>query len=508
MPTQLQQIQSEILKRFRPSAVEGKASGALPQPVGMPSSGTSLPQPVGEPTGGGALKQSVFAPPQQQTNGQVLTPTNQAAITRPRNVFAPPLHDIRERQLAEPLTTNTEVPDNPLAMRGTQPNVELTPQINDEPFGTRERRTQPRDYVADDSQYLRDLEAQPRNWKDKGVDALRALNSVWGSNPKAYTPTKREREIGDTEQRLGRELTVNKTQSEITSRDMVPIAVPDGQGGFIQTTVPRNKVASTLQGNERLQQGSDRIAARANKPIYKTDAQGRIVKITPQKDAPDKVETVSKVVKTKVPHTVWADGRLKLWNSETGQFDDAKDTNNKEIDDTIRTPVKVEIAGQTFTVSPNAAAMATATGERFNITEDRAERAETRRDTSDTQDRAAKAAGLVGDITRAREAMAAAKTALAKDSGDTKAQRAFDEARTFGLSKAKELNDGYGDLYKAGEGSEGTPFYEARSSGQQTQSARPKGTWNPRKFAQAYRAKHGHNPTQAEIDAYAAAANQ
>lgn len=142
------------------------------------------------------------------TGVQTLTPRNREAITRPRSVFAPP----------SPQPTQTQQPYNPMAVLAPdqQPTFDGKPifaeQVNGEPFGSRDRRTQPRDFVADDEQYLRDLENKPRGWKDTTVDVLRALNSVWGSNPKAMTPTKREREIAETQQRLGRGLTIDKAQ--------------------------------------------------------------------------------------------------------------------------------------------------------------------------------------------------------------------------------------------------------------------------------------------------------
>lgn len=406
---------------------------------------------------------SVFAPPVAQPSDQTLTPTNQAAITRQRSVFAPPQQSQSSLAAEPPQPSGRNIFSPPANVDSSQapPAINgesiLAPQVNGEPFGARPRRVEPRDYVADDSAYLRDLERVPRNKKDIFIDGLRALNQGFGSNKNVFTPTAREREIAETRQRLGTGLEAAKTQAQIANAGMVPVQTTDGR----TIMIPRAKVGDWEIRQRTADQNQQKINAAANKAVYKMDAQGRIIKIIPQAGGPDKVETVSKAVKTKIPHTVWADGKLKIWNSETAQFDDAKDTNDQEITDTIRTPVKVNIAGQTFTISPNTAALATATGERFAITDDRAERGEARTDTKDSQARIAKAAGLVGDITRARTQMADAKAKLAKNPGDTDAEADYDNARTFGLSKAKELNDGYSDLYKAGEGSEGTPFYES-----------------------------------------------
>lgn len=445
--SKLTEIQDELRRRFQRPQDEGKMpgvpSGALPQPINDPMGGTPLPRPVDAPSGGAALgtrPRSVFAPP-PQPNGQVSPPADPSATTRQRSVFAPP-------------------PASEPANEGFG--------SSGEPFSsTRDRRAQPRDYIADDTQYLRDLNNQPRTWKDKGVDAIRALNSALGSNPKAFTPTARERQIGETEQRIGQGLEIAQKQAQISNAGMVPVQTADGR----TIMIPRAKVGDWETHRRTADQNQQKIDATSRKPNYFTDAQGRRMKAIPQPDGPDKVETVSDVVRTIIPHTEFIDGRLMERDQETGRYSPAKDEKGNELTDVIKTPVTVVINGKKFRVSPNTAAMATATGERFNITEDRAERGETRQVEANLQNRTAKAADLVGQIEGARTAMATAKNKLRADPGDTKAQRDLDDAKAYGLKAAKELNDGYGDLYKAGEGSEGTPYYEAKGGGAQATGA-------------------------------------
>ncbi|HWT01176.1 MAG TPA: sigma-70 family RNA polymerase sigma factor [Pyrinomonadaceae bacterium] len=104
------------------------------------------------------------------------------------------------------------------------------------------------------------------------------------------------------------------------------------------------------------------------KPIYRTNAQGQIVKITPGAEGEaDRTEVVVSAKRTGAPNTQWADGKLLIFNPESRQYEPAADNQGREITDTLRTPVEFEIAGQRFKVSPNTAAMATATGERAKV---------------------------------------------------------------------------------------------------------------------------------------------
>lgn len=138
--------------------------------------------------------------PQQDGSGQTLTPTNQDTITRPRRVGES--STFRDALARESASTSRPPADESFGSSG-------------EPFRpTRERRTQPRDSIADDEAYLRDLENQPRNWKDKTVDVIRALNTHF-NGPSASPPTKREREIAKAQQRLGIDLEVGQRQAQI-----------------------------------------------------------------------------------------------------------------------------------------------------------------------------------------------------------------------------------------------------------------------------------------------------
>jgi hypothetical protein len=157
---------------------------------------------------------SIFAPPQEPQ----VAPTNQVeANTRARNVFAPP-----------PYTNSEGVTDFRVPKQGE----ELQPVSM-----SRDRRAEPRDYVADDAQYLRDLETKPRKWTDKAVDVLRVANQAFGSNPNIFTPTKREREELKARGMLGQDIAIQKEQTARDMAQMVPIY--DSEGKVIGTAPAR-----------------------------------------------------------------------------------------------------------------------------------------------------------------------------------------------------------------------------------------------------------------------------
>jgi len=75
-------------------------------------------------------------------------------------------------------------------------------------------------------------------------------------NPDLYSKEIEERKtLGDLSTALG----VEKERASIANASMVPISVPDGRGGYIQTMVPQGKAATTLQANEKTRQGQQKI---------------------------------------------------------------------------------------------------------------------------------------------------------------------------------------------------------------------------------------------------------
>lgn len=120
---------------------------------------------------------------------------------------------------------------------------------NDSPTATRDRRTQPRDYIADDQAYLRDLEHHKGPfWKRLAAASIRGGQAATGQEVSPIL-TSRERDIADTTSRLGRDITTARTQQAIEQGQMVPFQLPDGSW----TQVPLKQVG-TLGSRQQNQQ--------------------------------------------------------------------------------------------------------------------------------------------------------------------------------------------------------------------------------------------------------------
>lgn len=84
---------------------------------------------------------------------------------------------------------------------------------------SRPRRTQPRDLVADDAAYLRDLENQPRTKKDKFLDVVRIASQVGlGFDPGRLT-NPRGAKIARARNRLATDLGVEQEQAQTRNYD-------------------------------------------------------------------------------------------------------------------------------------------------------------------------------------------------------------------------------------------------------------------------------------------------
>ena len=184
MSTSLQELLKIAGLLSDPKATRPRRIGdaTLPQPADAPPGGMTLSPPPDAPAGGAAL----------------------AIPPIPVGAQAPP------RPMPEIVPT------------GAPPNLSTDEFANfgssGEPFGsTRQRRTQPRDYLADDLQYARDIERQPRN---KVLDILTGITqgiaSLEGNQPKQpWNFSGRERKLNDVYGRIGKELGAQKEQAQI-----------------------------------------------------------------------------------------------------------------------------------------------------------------------------------------------------------------------------------------------------------------------------------------------------
>lgn len=328
-----------------------------------------------------------------------------------------------------------------------------------EPFGARPRRTQLRDYVADDAQYLRDLQTQPRNWKDKVVDVIDAVSTGFGNKPRT-TMTKRERQIAEAEQRLGTGLTVGQKQNAIQAGQMIPVTLEDGT----VVEVPARSAGNLQSQQQRLRQLADqalerkrvnsarierweRMEARDRKrllaDLYKsggTNDPEQLEYIADQLGIPGALRP--KFIQGQMRDAVDADGNLIQINRQTQEV---LPTGEKSYETTKE-------AGRdrrfnTGQANTDRRAAARGTGARGASTDKTANR---------------RAAVLIGQIDRARSEME-----MADQKGD-KASR--ETARMIGEQAASELN-ALGVGYEAGRGEGGYPYYK-KSAGQTTPASR------------------------------------
>lgn len=386
--------------------------GSLPQPTGAPSGGTPLPQPMDartDPQRAAMEQRNVFQPPNEVQRSAI----SQMGEPPPPMEWNPIKTDPRT---GHPSVSPTAVGDRTeIAIRKRDALDKWRPE------GHRGVGQVLKDVALATAQGIRENPNNP--WA-----AVGAAGAGVGGAFAAPREITRSVELNRANQDVERSLGESRVQSQI-------------EGTKSQQEA---REAAIRAGEERVRQGDDRnklsrekFEAGQRKPIYTKDAQGRAIKIIPQGEGqPDKVEVVSNVTKTKVPHTEWIDGKLKIWNPETGHYDAATDTNGNELSDQIRTPVQVEIAGKTFTVSPNTAAMATATGERFSITEARAERQEGRQETQYSQKRQADAAGRIAIYNNAK--LNAANPDLSPE--------VRKQWENFAVSKRKEIENADGDM--------------------------------------------------------------
>lgn len=434
----------ELRRRFRQTP--GYAGGTLEDQIARQTQ-EGIDR-FGYGGGGVALNQS----PQ----GQVLTPQNQQAITRPRTVIQPTQQPsftgALKRRFQAPTETPTESPNVPFGSTG-------------EAFGSaRPRRVEPRDYISDEAAALRELQVKPRGRRDKIMDVVDAVNAGLGNKPRILG-TRRERALAEAQSRLGTELTLGQKQAAIQQNAMVPFQLPDGTW----TQIPAKSAAtvgSRQQGqqanlslrrqqmeahNQRWDTMGKHEAARDAQALYNSGAAD---------DDDDLRDEIAKRMGlpegTRLPpHTqgqirVDESGNYVLINPRSGVATSAV---RPESARPVGSMQPVLEAGRNRRA---AAAQAGAT-----------QRAGMRGTSTGRPDRttARKAAELVGQIETARKAMAQAEDALARNPNDRDAKETLQSAQRQGEGWATELNAldaGYeaGTGQKSSAGGYAYPYYK------------------------------------------------
>lgn len=179
----------------------------------------------------GILRPRTVPPPQMPVAQLVPVAVPDTLTTRPRRVMVPVRPDapspgsmIRPQRPVEidPVLTHDPRfdPDIPRVRPDIPPNEPFG--SSGEPFGSvRPRRTQPRDYIADDAQYLRDVESAPverSRLKSAGMGLVRGgiVGGLVGlARPELYGEGKRDREITRAREQLGGDLAIQTHQAKM-----------------------------------------------------------------------------------------------------------------------------------------------------------------------------------------------------------------------------------------------------------------------------------------------------
>lgn len=378
----------------------------------------------------------------------------------------------------------------PQALRGgpdlapstpTQPQPSAIPSFRD--ALTRPRRAEPRDFVADNSAYLRGVMNQPRTWKDKVVDIADVVNAVAGGKPRVLR-TQRERDIERARDQLATDFELQKQSLS----QMVPVTLDNGQ----QVMVPA-KQAGTLQSQQqRIKAQNDTIAERRRvnenrkkhwDAMDSRDRKRLIVSLynTGGLNDPEMLEYAA--------DQLGLPGNLRE-KFVAGQMRDAIDDEGNLIQVNRQTNEVTDIGRKSYEITKEAGRERRATAAQSGANY-RAGLRGTGAGAAPRPDRATarRAATLVGQIERARREMEAADA-----KGDNTRR---EQARLMGEQAASELN-ALEAGYEAGPGEKGYPYYKkGAQSGSQ-----PSGQYSGRRISKAnvaeFGRRHGMSPEQAE----------
>jgi hypothetical protein len=205
-------------------------------------------------------------------------PSDPGTAIRPRRVSVDPMaaeQPIGTRGVSAP-------PPNPLrralsedARATEQPTFNgkplLAERLGGEPFGTRDRRTQPRDFAADDEQYLRDLENKPPSKKDRFLQAVRFATVVGtGIDPGGFTNTRGNR-IARARDQLATDLAVGQSRAQTANAESSAYERLSKPPTGLTRIVDEGEYSGVPAGSEIRQEWNGReyvdMIGRDNKPV-------------------------------------------------------------------------------------------------------------------------------------------------------------------------------------------------------------------------------------------------
>lgn len=352
----------------------------------------------------------------------------------------------------------------------------LADQVNGELFGARPRRTQPRDFVADDAQYLRDLEGQPRNWKDKTVDVLDAISVGLGNKPRT-TMTKREREIAQTQQRVARDMALEKHEQG----DLVPVTLQNGE----VVNVPKKSAAALASRQQEIGLRGDTLEARKKRwdSLSSNERRKQIVaeyKAGLLNNDPRALDQAARELN--IPGTLlpaFIQGQMRDAIDDDGNLIEM----NRQTGATVVGPKSYETVKEAGRESRADAGIAS----REKIASMPARQGAGGRGGGVDKTAQRRAATLIGQIERARREME-----YADQKGDANAKR---NAQAVGEQAAAELN-ALGAGYEAGRGEGGYPYYKQKE-GQAQQGGKYSGKRISKANVSIFAQRHNMTPEEA-----------
>jgi hypothetical protein len=152
-----------------------------------------------------------------------------------------------------PLDVGYQRPQSPFIKRLTERNQEsITRPRRVSPFVDRFAEGQTRPRIADptsfDAEHLREIESKPLGLRGKAGLVAQNIATNLGYHP---LQTRRQRDVGEMEGRLGRDIALDKNRVALEQGQMVPFQLPDGTW----TQVPA-KSAAVLASRQQGQQGT------------------------------------------------------------------------------------------------------------------------------------------------------------------------------------------------------------------------------------------------------------
>ena len=368
---------------------------------------------------------------------------------------------------------------------------------SNQPFElSRERRTQPRDRVAEDADYLRELQNKPLGWREKAGMVSQAISRSLGGEP---LQTKRQRELAKAEGQLAQDVAVEKQRIASEQGQMVPVTLANGQIVMVPAKTAGN-TSSQQQGfslrREQLENHKKRWEGMAVHEAAQ-DAQRLYNSGAADDDDDLKAEVARRMglpVSTRLPNhdkgqiQVDDQGNFVIISPKTGVTTSATQQPSPEVP-----PQPVGSMQGTAEKGRQRRFEQGETGKdrRVGVQQAGADRrASMRGTTGTTTDRASqrRAAELTGKIEQARQAMALADERLKREPNNATAKREREQARAAGEAWAVELNN-LNAGYEAGPGTGGYPYYK-KVDGQQ-QPAKSGGQYAGKRISKANVAEYG-----------------